>query len=174
MRYTREVPPVLRASSRSLRVLGVDPGTRRLGWGVVERRGAKLVGVAAGVLRLPEKEALERRLETVHRALGEAIDTYAPTVLAVEDIFYAEFPAAAIKLGHVRGVVLLVGAQRGLEVASYPPALVKRTIAGRGAAEKIQVARLVTATLGLRAVPPSDAADALAVAITHCSKAQVP
>ena len=141
---------------------------------MVERRGAKLAGIAAGVLRLPAGQALELRLETVHRALGEAIEAYTPTVMAVEDIFYAEFPAAAIKLGHVRGVVLLVGAQRGLEVASYAPALVKRTLAGRGAAEKTQVARLVTATLGLRTVPPADAADALAVAITHCSKAQVP
>lgn len=156
----------------AVRVLGVDPGTRRLGWGVVERRGPKLLAVAAGVVKLREKEALETRLAKVHEALEEIIETYAPLTLAVEDIFYAEFPAAAIKLGHVRGVVLLVGAQRQLEVASYAPALVKRTIAGRGAAEKAQVGRLVAATLGLRAPPPTDAADALAVAITHCAKAR--
>lgn len=156
----------------SLRVLGVDPGTRRLGWGVVERRGAAQHALAAGVVKLSERELLETRLEKVHRALGEIVDTYGPSVLAVEDIFYAEFPAAAIKLGHVRGVVLLVGAQRGLEVASYPPALVKRTLAGRGAADKAQVARLVAASLGLAAPPPSDAADALAVALTHCAKAR--
>jgi crossover junction endodeoxyribonuclease RuvC len=156
----------------AVRVLGVDPGTRRLGWGVVERRGPKLLAVAAGVVKLREKEVLETRLAKVHEALEEIIETYAPLTLAVEDIFYAEFPAAAIKLGHVRGVVLLVGAQRQLEVASYAPALVKRTIAGRGAAEKAQVGRLVAATLGLRAPPPTDAADALAVAITHCAKAR--
>jgi crossover junction endodeoxyribonuclease RuvC len=156
----------------AVRVLGVDPGTRRLGWGVVERRGPKLLAVAAGVVKLREKEALETRLAKVHEALEDIIETYAPLTLAVEDIFYAEFPAAAIKLGHVRGVVLLVGAQRQLEVASYAPALVKRTIAGRGAAEKAQVGRLVAATLGLRAPPPTDAADALAVAITHCAKAR--
>jgi crossover junction endodeoxyribonuclease RuvC len=156
----------------AVRVLGVDPGTRRLGWGVVERRGPKLLAVAAGVVKLREKEAFETRLAKVHEALEEIIETYAPLTLAVEDIFYAEFPAAAIKLGHVRGVVLLVGAQRQLEVASYAPALVKRTIAGRGAAEKAQVGRLVAATLGLRAPPPTDAADALAVAITHCAKAR--
>jgi crossover junction endodeoxyribonuclease RuvC len=156
----------------AVRVLGVDPGTRRLGWGVVERRGPKLLAVAAGVVKLREKEALETRLAKVHEALEDIIETYAPLTLAVEDIFYAEFPAAAIKLGHVRGVVLLVRAQRQLEVASYAPALVKRTIAGRGAAEKAQVGRLVAATLGLRAPPPTDAADALAVAITHCAKAR--
>jgi crossover junction endodeoxyribonuclease RuvC len=157
---------------RAGRVLGVDPGTRRLGWGVVERHGPKLQAVAAGVVKLREREALETRLAKVHEALEEIIETYGPVTLAVEDIFYAEFPAAAIKLGHVRGVVLLVGAQRALEVASYAPALVKRTIAGRGAAEKAQVGRLVAATLGLRAAPPTDAADALAVAITHCAKAR--
>lgn len=162
-----------RTAPTPLRVLGIDPGTRRLGWGVVERRGAHVTALAAGVLRLTEKEALEVRLEKVHRALGEVVDTYAPRALAVEDIFYAEFPSAAIKLGHVRGVVLLVGAQRGLEVVSYAPALVKRTVAGRGAAEKSQVARIVAATLGLRIAPPVDAADALAVALAHCSKARI-
>lgn len=164
--------PTRRATTAPLRVLGIDPGTRRLGWGVVERNGAKVAAVAAGVLKLSEKDALEVRLEQVHRALGEVIETYAPSALAVEDIFYAEFAAAAIKLGHVRGVVLLVGAQRSLEIASYAPALVKRTIAGRGAAEKVQVARLVAATLGLRTPPPADAADALAVALTHSMKAR--
>jgi crossover junction endodeoxyribonuclease RuvC len=154
------------------RVLGIDPGTRRLGWGVVEPRGPQLVAVAAGVVKLPEAEALATRLAKVHDALAEIIETYGPATLAVEDIFYAEFPAAAIKLGHVRGVVLLVGAQRELEVASYAPALVKRTIAGRGAADKAQIGRLVAAKLGLRAPPPTDAADALAVAITHCAKAR--
>ncbi len=154
-------------------MLGVDPGSRRLGWGVVERRGARLGALAAGVLKLDEKEPLELRLEAIYRSLAEIIDTYQPSVLAVEDIFYAQFPAAAIKLGHVRGVVLLIGAQRGLEVTSYPPALVKRTLVGRGAADKAQVARLVAATLGLKRPPPSDAADALAVALTHCAKADL-
>lgn len=160
-------------SASPLRVLGVDPGTRRLGWGVVERRRARTSAVAAGVLSLDPGQALERRLQSVHEALLEVIATYAPHVLAVEDIFYSEFPAAAIRLGHVRGVVLLVGAERALEVCSYPPALVKRTLAGRGAAEKSQVARLVAATLGLTAPPPTDAADALAVALTHCAKARL-
>lgn len=161
------------SSRASIRVLGIDPGTRRLGWGVVERRGAARAAVAAGVVSLRASEALEVRLAKVHAALEEIVSTYSPSVLAVEDIFYAEFPAAAIKLGHVRGVVLLVGAQQGLEVASYPPALVKRSLAGRGAAEKSQVARMVAAALGLRAAPPADAADALAVALVHCSKARL-
>ncbi len=158
---------------RRERVLGIDPGTRRLGWGVVDRLGVRVSAVAAGVLALDERLPLERRLAQVHAALLELVGTYEPSVLAVEDIFYARFPLAAIKLGHVRGVVLLVGAERELEIASYPPALVKRTIAGRGAAEKAQVGRLVAATLGLASVPPADAADALAIALTHGVKAPI-
>lgn len=163
----------MKGAASPLRVLGVDPGTRRLGWGVVERRGTRSTPVAAGVLALDARQALELRLRSVRSALVEIVETYAPTVLAVEDIFYAEFPAAAIRLGHVRGVVLLVGAERELEVCSYSPAMVKRTIAGRGAADKRQVARLVAATLNLKAPPPSDAADALAVALTHCARARL-
>lgn len=170
---TAPTPKARRAPPASLRVLGIDPGTRRLGWGVVDRVGTRLSPVAAGVLALREKEPLETRLARVHEALGEIVDTYQPRALAVEDIFYARFPLAAIKLGHVRGVVLLVGAERALEVASYPPALVKRTVVGRGAADKAQVARLVTSMLGLSSVPPADAADALAIAITHGTKARL-
>ncbi len=85
----------------------------------------------------------------------------------MEEIFFAKYPNAALKLGHARGVTLLVAAQSGLEVYEYPPAVVKRTVVGRGAADKTQVARLIAALLGLKTTPEEDAADALAVAITH-------
>lgn len=156
-----------------VRVLGVDPGSRRLGWAIVERRGSSTQARAAGVVRLSADEPLEVRLDGVHRALVEVVERYAPTDLAVEDVFHGRFPASGIRLAHVRGVVLLVGAQRGLSVTSYPPALVKRALAGRGAADKTQVARLVAATLRLPTVPPADAADALAIALAHCSNAKV-
>lgn len=156
---------------KATRVLGIDPGTRRLGWAVVEHAGLRVGAVAAGILKLDVESALERRLVAVRDALAEIVTTYGPAVLAVEDIFSGEFPNAAIKLGHVRGVVLLVGAERGLEVCSYPPALVKKSLAGRGAADKQQVAKLVAAKLGLARPPPVDAADALAVALTHASRA---
>ena len=150
-----------------LRVLGIDPGTRRLGWGVVERRGPRLIAIAAGVLALDPTTALEARLLEVDRTLRALIDRHAPQAIALEDVFYAKFPRAAIQLAHVRGVVLLGAASAGLPIESYAPALVKRTVAGRGAADKGQVAGIVAATLGLKKPPPSDAADALAVAITH-------
>jgi crossover junction endodeoxyribonuclease RuvC len=155
---------------RPLRVLGIDPGTRRLGWGVVERRGPKLVAIAAGVLTMPATEPLEQRLMRVDAALTELAERHGPHAIALEDVFYAKFPRAAIQLAHVRGVVLLGAACLELPIASYAPALVKRTVAGRGAADKSQVARLVAATLGLPRPPPSDAADALAIAITHLAK----
>ena len=150
-----------------MRVLGVDPGTRKTGWGLATRRRSKLVAIDCGVIRPPAKAPLADRLEIVFDALAALIEEHAPEVLAVEDVFYARHANAAIKLGHVRGVVLLLCAQRGLALAEYPPALVKRTVAGRGAADKAQVARIVTAMLDLERTPAEDAADALAVAITH-------
>ncbi|MCA9607502.1 MAG: crossover junction endodeoxyribonuclease RuvC [Myxococcales bacterium] len=149
------------------RVLGIDPGTRRTGWGVVERVGGKLHGVGAGVIRLDEKAPLADRLEVVYDRLDALIDEHRPRAVAVEDVFYAKYPNAAIKLGHVRGVVLLLVARRGLMLGEYPPALVKRTVAGRGAADKQQLGRLVGAMLGLEDELGADATDALAIAITH-------
>lgn len=150
-----------------MRVLGVDPGSRRTGWGIAERSRGRLTGVAAGVIKLKEKAPLADRLEVIYDRLEELIETHQPDAVAVEDVFYAKYPNAAIKLGHVRGVVLLLVAKRGLPLAEYAPALVKRTVAGRGAADKTQVARLVGAMLGFEQVLAEDATDALAVAITH-------
>ena len=151
------------------RVLGVDPGSRRTGWGVVERRRGRLVGVAADVIVLDDKTPLADRLEVLYDRLASLIEEHGPNVLAVEDVFYARFPNAAIKLGHVRGVILLLAAKKGLTLAEYAPALVKKTVAGRGAADKRQLGRLVCAMLELDQPLRADATDALAVAITHLS-----
>lgn len=151
----------------SVRVLGIDPGTRKTGWGIAERRRTGLAGIAAGVIRLRATDPLADRLEVVFDQLDAIIDEHEPDVIAVEDVFYAKHASAAIKLGHVRGVVLLLVAKKQLPLAEYAPALVKRTVAGRGAADKLQVARVVGAMLGLRELPPEDATDALAIAITH-------
>lgn len=145
----------------------MDPGTRKTGWGVAERRRGRLVGIDAGVIRLDPKAPLADRLEIVYDQLDALIEAHAPQAVAVEDVFYAKHANAAIKLGHVRGVVLLLVAKRGLPLAEYAPALVKRTVAGRGQADKQQVGRIVAAMLGLETIPAEDATDALAVAITH-------
>jgi crossover junction endodeoxyribonuclease RuvC len=110
---------------------------------------------------------LAKRLHVIHRELQQVIAEHQPEAVAVEEIFFAKYANAALKLGHARGVVLLVAAQSEIAVHEYPPAIVKRTIVGRGAADKVQVGRLVTVLLGLATPPEEDAADALAVAITH-------
>ncbi|MEY4577336.1 MAG: hypothetical protein RL701_2039 [Pseudomonadota bacterium] len=148
-------------------VLGIDPGSIRTGWGVVRRDGPALRFVAAGTIHAGKDAELPVRLLAIYDSLREVVATHAPTAIAVEDIFHARFANAAIKLGHARGIALLVGAQTGVPIAAYPPALVKRSIAGRGQADKDQVARIVGAILGLRTLPEIDATDALAIAITH-------
>src|SRR5271163_3471876 len=151
-------------------VLGLDPGTRHFGWGVVERRGTRLIHRGHGVIDTDEKAPIAVRLVTIERELVEVLRAQAPEVSSVEALFFAKDPQAAAKLGHARGVALLVCARAGLEVAEYPPARVKRTVAGAGRADKAQVSQMVRVILRLRDAPPSDAADALALAVTHLSR----
>jgi crossover junction endodeoxyribonuclease RuvC len=147
--------------------LGIDPGTLHLGWGVVSREGNRLQHVAHGVIHLDGKTAIASRLARIEIELGAVIERHQPEVGSVENLFFHKDAQAAAKLGHARGVVLLLLARAGIEIAEYPPARVKRTIAGSGQAEKSQVAMMVRALLALDALPPADAADALALAITH-------
>jgi crossover junction endodeoxyribonuclease RuvC len=154
--------------------LGLDPGTRHFGWGVVERRGTRLVHLAHGIVHTDEKQPIAVRLVTIERELVAVVTAHAPTVASVEALFFAKDAQAASKLGHARGVALLVCARAGLDVHEYPPALVKRAVAGSGRAEKAQVAQMVRVVLGLAAAPPADAADALAAAVTHLQHMPLP
>jgi len=147
--------------------LGIDPGTRNLGWGVVERTGQRLVHIAHGVIRVPAEAALSTRLLELSCRLDEVIAEHRPQVGAVEGIFFDKNAQSAAKLGHARGVVLLGLERRGVVVREHAPAKVKRALAGHGQAEKGQVARMVAALLGLPQLPPADAADALALAIAE-------
>jgi crossover junction endodeoxyribonuclease RuvC len=151
-----------------MRVLGVDPGTRLCGWGVVERHGSRLTHIAHGTLRLGDGE-LSDRLVALDGALAQVVAEHAPEAAAVEAMFFAKNAQTAAKLGHARGVVLLALRRGGLSVAEYPPARVKAAVVGTGRAEKSQVGRIVAAMLALRDAPAEDAADALAIAITHLS-----
>ncbi len=152
---------------RGVIALGIDPGTLNLGWGVVERRGQRLAHLAHGVIRLDAKAALANRLHRIDIELTEVIARFSPDVGSVESLFFHKDAQAASKLGHARGVVLLALARAAVAVAEYPPARVKLTVAGRGQADKRQVAMMVRAVLALPDLPPSDAADALALAVTH-------
>jgi len=154
-----------------VRVIGVDPGTIRTGWGIVERDGPRIRGLDAGVIDVGKKGDLSERLKIIYRQLCRVIEAHEPAVMALEDIFFSHSAKAALLLGHARGVALLAGANARIEVCAYPPALVKRSIAGRGQASKEQVARIVGAIVGWRDLPATDATDALAIAITHLNAA---
>jgi crossover junction endodeoxyribonuclease RuvC len=147
-------------------VLGVDPGTLHTGWGVVERKGPRLTGIAAGVIHTRREAPLAERLLAIFEGLSAVIEQHAPQCMAVEDVF-SRHARSALTLGQARGVVLLVGARAALEVSAYAPALVKRSVAGSGQAPKEQLARIVGAMLGWSKLPAPDATDALAIAITH-------
>ena len=150
-----------------MRILGLDPGSRVCGYGVLEDLGAELRYVECGVLTAPEGKAMEERLGEIARGLREVIDELQPTEVAIEDVFVQHNARSALALAQARGMALAIVGLAGLRVSSYAPALVKRTVAGSGAAPKEQIARMVQVLIGLRSLPRADAADALAVAITH-------
>jgi crossover junction endodeoxyribonuclease RuvC len=155
-------------------VLGLDPGTRHFGWGVVERRGTRLFHVAHGIAHTDEATAIATRLVVIEAALVEVVRQHRPVEASVEALFFAKDPQAAAKLGHARGVALLVCARAGLEVHEYAPARVKLAVAGHGRAEKAQVAQMGRVVLGLTEAPKGDAADALALAIAHLQHIRMP
>ncbi len=147
------------------RILGIDPGSRATGYGIVET-GADHRCLAEGVIRSP-KGVLAERLGRIHAGLAEVIAEYNPDEVAVERVFVHRNADSALKLGHARGAALVACVAAGLPVAEYSPTLVKQSVVGSGGAAKGQVAFMVRALLRLRATPAEDAADALAVAICH-------
>ena len=147
-------------------VLGVDPGTAAVGYGVVDARGATLAEVAHGCLTTSPELSLPDRLLLIHDGIAELIGRYGPAVLAVERIYFQQNAQTAVAVGHARGVILLAAARAGIPVVEATPNEVKQAVTGHGAADKRQVQRMVRTVLGLASDPrPDDAADALAVAI---------
>ena len=153
-----------------MRVLGIDCGSERTGYGVVDSDGLRHRMVAAGVIQTNPRCGFDRRLLTIAGGLRELIREHRPEMAAVEGVFSAINAKSALKLAHVRGVALLVIAEAGLEFAEYSPLEVKMSVVGYGRAEKSQVQMMVRSLLGLAAVIQSlDASDALAVAICHAN-----
>jgi crossover junction endodeoxyribonuclease RuvC len=147
-------------------ILGVDPGSQRTGYGVIDTDGRRHVLVESGVLSPPPHQELPARLRAIHDGLSALISRLRPEALSVEDVFHAVNARSALILGHVRGVVLLAGAEAGLAVHAFPPAAVKAQVTGYGRAEKRQVALMVSRILDLPTdAEPGDASDALAVAL---------
>lgn len=151
-----------------MRVLGLDPGSETTGWGVIEGDARRYRLVGFGTVRAPAREHFAARLLKISQGIDEIVAQFRPEACAVEEAFYAANVKTAIKLGQVRGVLLVAAERAGIEIAEYAPRLVKQTVVGYGAAEKHQVQEMVRVLLSLNAPPqPHDAADALALAITH-------
>jgi crossover junction endodeoxyribonuclease RuvC len=157
-----------------MRIVGIDCGTERTGFGVIDSDGRTHCLVAAGVIRTDPVHALERRLKLIAAELREVFQTFRPQAAAVEEVFYAVNAKSALKLAHVRGVALLQAAEAGLAVAEYSPLEVKMSVAGYGRAEKQQVQTMVHSLLRVTEPFASyDVSDALAVAICHGTRASL-
>src|SRR5512132_1023857 len=151
----------------AIRILGIDPGLRRTGWGLIESEGNRLIHVACGSVETSERAALGARLVAIHDGLIAVIEQYAPHEAAVEHTFVNTNAAATLKLGQARGIAMLVPARAGLAVAEYAPNVIKKTVVGAGHGEKMQI-RMMVGVLLPKADPKSDdAADALAIAVCH-------
>jgi crossover junction endodeoxyribonuclease RuvC len=157
-----------------LRILGIDPGSLVTGYGVVDRVGAEVRWVAHGTLRPPRAAALAGRLAALQSGLAGVIAAHRPDLVVVEQVFVAANARAALVLGHARGVALAAASAAGLAVEELSPQHVKRAVVGTGAAEKLQVQRMVQRLLGLGAAPAQDAADALAAALCRAHQSPLP
>lgn len=150
-----------------MKILGVDPGTWHTGAGVLEARGNRYQLLHFEVINLPKHAALPDRLLQIYRTLGEMIRIYQPSVMALESVFYCKDIRATVKIGEARAAAMLAASERGIPVVEYPPARVKQAVTGNGKATKEQVQHMMQRLLQLKELPPSDGADALAVALCH-------
>lgn len=154
-----------------MRVIGIDPGTGILGFGVVESSPRqKVTLVDAGVIRTVPKQPLDERLVEIYEGLSEIIKETKPEVMVIEKLFFAQNVTTAISVSHARGVAMLAGKQAGLEIVEYTPLQIKQALTGYGRADKNQIQQMVKTMLGLKEVPkPDDCADALAAALMHAT-----
>ncbi len=151
-----------------MKILGIDPGTATTGFGLIEKSGAKLNKLDAGVISTPKTEPMHDRLKMLYDDLTELVKQYQPDRMAVEKLFFTNNITTAMSVSQARGIVLLVAAEHNIELAEYTPLQVKMSVAGYGQAEKKQVQEMVKKILKLNTIPkPDDAADALAIAICH-------
>ena len=157
-----------------MRVLGVDPGTRIVGYGVVDRHGSRLTHVDHGTIAPGGKPEVPQRLRIIFEGLLDVIDRLKPDVVAVEKAFYGKSVSSSMRIGEGRAVALLAAALRDLPIAEYTPSVVKKAVVGSGSADKSQVGQMIRTLLTLAEVPKSeDASDALAIAVCHSHRADV-
>ena len=163
-------------NAEPITVLGIDPGTAVTGYGIVRKEGRNpLTLVECGVIRTRPRDDLSHRLAEIHDGVAELIRRHKPDVLSIEDIFYARNVRTTVVLGHARGVILLAAVQAGLEIHEFPPAEIKKAVAGTGAATKLQIQFMVTRLLRLKSAPqPTDAADGVAAALAYALMPDLP
>ena len=154
-------------------ICGFDPGTRHTGYGFVRRVGNRLHRLDSGTIDTNPRAPMPERLLSIRNAINETLTSCSPDIAAVEDVFFSKNAASALKLGQVRGVILVTLAERGIHISSLPPALVKRSVVGSGRAAKSQVQQVVRAILGLKTLPGEDEADALAIAIAAANASRM-
>lgn len=157
----------------AVRILGIDPGLRRTGWGIIDVSGSRLQFIACGVLGIDSDQALSARLRDIHDGLQAIIGDHLPDEAAVEITFVNANPDSTLKLGQARGIAILVPALNGLPIGEYAANLVKKTVVGAGHADKRQIRRMVEVLLPTAKITNDDAADALAIAITHAHHRQI-
>lgn len=157
-----------------MRIIGIDPGTGILGFGVVETNGANHQLVDAGVIRTPVREDDGVRLQTIYEEISDIIAETRPAEMVIEKLYFSQNVTTAMTVAQARGVVLLAGMQAGLKIQEYTPLQIKQSLTGYGRAEKKQVQEMVRVLLGLKEVPqPDDCADALAAALTYATSLKV-
>lgn len=151
-----------------MRILGIDPGLAIVGYGVIDSEKGVYRPVDCGVINTPKELSLPERLELIYKGMGELIDTFKPDQVAIEELFFTKNITTGITVAEARGVILLACKQSGLPMFEYTPNQIKQSLTGYGKADKKQIQFMITRLLGLKAIPkPDDAADALAIALTH-------
>ena len=150
-------------------ILGIDPGSRKTGYGLIQAQGSKYEYVSSGVIRIPETLLLPERLKVIFDSVSELIYTHIPQEFAIENVFMAKSAGSALKLGQARGAAIVAAVHQDLPVSEYEARKVKQSVVGTGAADKLQVQHMVKTLLKLPQTPQEDAADALAVAICHAN-----
>ena len=153
-------------------ILGIDPGSRKTGFGVVRADGGEASYLTSGIIRLPVDESIATRLGVLFDAINQIVDQFHPDELSIEQVFFARGPDAALKLGHARGAAMVACVQREMSVHEYSARQIKQAVVGTGAATKEQVQHMVKTLLKLPAAPKEDAADALAAALCHVHSRQ--
>jgi len=158
-----------------VKVLGIDPGTQVTGFGIIRKENNQLIPVEYGTIRPPAASPLSKRYLVIFDGIQKIISQYSPDIMAVESSFYLQNMASAMKLSQVRGIVLLAASKASLDIYEYAPRRVKQAVCGRGGATKLQVQKMVQTLLALEELPtPTDASDALAVAICHLQSVNSP